>query len=201
MNKESLTSILKVVLVLGFILVPPILKALAKRKEAKTKSPLSPSLSDLQRNKIKPARQPQRKTFIKPETQKNVEDVLAKIFGADDGIGNKSSKLTQARAPLPSRVHKQESPPKSQPVIKAEAAKEELPRFKTSIKEFKTNIPSLPSDIKSFEPNIHTAAEVSGQASPFLQKFRKFDREDLRYGIIISEILGPPVSLKPDSLM
>ncbi len=199
MDKESLTSILKVILVLGFILIPPILKALAKRNEAKTKSLLSPS--DLQRNKIKTSRQPQRKTLIKPETQKNVEDVLAKIFGADDGIGNKSSKLTQPRASLPSRVRKQESPSKSQPAIKAEASKEDLPRFKTSIKEFKTNIPSLTSDIKSFEPNIHTAAEISGQTSPFLQKFRKIDREDLRYGIIISEVLGPPVSLKPDSLM
>ncbi len=199
MNKESLISIFKVLLVLGFILVPPILKALAKRNEAKTKSPLSPS--DLQRNKIKTARQPQRKIMAKPKPPKNVEDVLAKIFGSEDGIGNKSSKPTQLRAPLPSRVRKQESPPKSQPVIKAEAAKEILPRFKTSIREFKTNIPSLSSDIKSFDPNIHTATEVSVQTSPFLQKFRKIDREDLRYGIIISEILGPPVSLKPDSLM
>jgi len=199
MDKESLISIFKVILVLGFILVPPILKAIAKRNNAKTNSPLSPS--DLQRNKIKTARQPQRKNFVKPEPPKNVEDVLAKIFGADEGIGNKSSKLTQPRAPLPSRVRKQESPPKRQSVIKAESAKEELPRFKTSIREFKTNIPSLSSNIKSFDPNIHAVPEVSGQTSPFLQKFRKIDREDLRYGIIISEILGPPVSLKPDSLM
>ena len=197
MNEKSLSSILKVLLVLGFILIPPILKALAKRKEAKTKSPQSPS--DLQRNKIKTARIPQRKTFIKPKPQKNVEDVLAKIFGIDDEIGKKPSKLTQARAPLPSQTRQQEIPQNRQHSIKEE--KEVLPRFKTSIKEFKTNIPSLTSDIESFDPNIHTVTEVSGQISPFLQKFKKVDREDLRYGIIISEILGPPVSLKPDSLM
>ena len=198
MNEKSLTSILKVLLVLGFILIPPILKALAKRKDAKTKSPLSPS--DLQRNKMKTARLPQRKTFVKPEPPKNVEDVLAKIFGIEDKIGSKSSKLTQIRAPLPSQMAQPDTPRQNrQHSIKAE--KEELPRFKTSIREFKTNIPSLSSDIKSFDPNIHTVTEVSGQISPFLQKFKKIDREDLRYGIIISEILGPPVSLKPDSLM
>ncbi len=196
MDKESLISILKVILVLGFIIAPQIIKALAKRNNAKTNLPPTPSSQ--QRNKIKTTHFSQKKSFVKPKPRKNVEDIFAELFGGEEKIVSKP-KQTQKRTPVPSRANQQEVPPKNQYNIKAE--KKELPRFKTSIKEFKTNIPSLPDDIKSFESNIHTSTETIVQTSPLLQKFKKIDREDLRYGIIISEILGPPVSLKSDSLM
>ena len=197
MDKESLISILKVILVLGFIIAPQIIKAFAKRNNAKTNLPPTPSSQ--QRNKIKTTLSPQRKAFVKPKPRNNVETVLAELFGVEEKTVDKSPKQTQKRVPLHSNVRQQDISQKNQHNIIAE--KKELPRFKTSIKEFKTNIPSLPNDIKSFEPNITTPTETTVQISPFLQKFKKIDRDDLRYGIIISEILGPPVSLKSDSLM
>ncbi|RLD12564.1 MAG: hypothetical protein DRI44_00035 [Chlamydiae bacterium] len=190
MDKKSLIDILKVVLVLGFVLLPPIIKAFAKSKKAEGITP--PRRPDTQRNKLKAAKRVNRKPIVnyqeKPKLQKKVEDVLAEIFG------DKLSPLTPERERLPSKTHKQEIHKTARHSI--EPKNEELPRFKTNIKNFKVSDPSLPDDIKGFNPNIHTAAEISEQTSPFLKKFQKMSRDDLRYGVIISEILGPPVSLK-----
>jgi len=190
MDKKSLIDILKVLFVLGFVLLPPIIKAFAKSKKSERITP--PRIPDTQRNKFKLAQQTNRKSVAnyqeKPKPQKKVDDVLAEIFG------DKPSSLTPEREHLPSKTHRQGIHKTNRHSIKSK--NEKLPRFKTNIKNFKVNSPSTPNDIKNFEPDIHTATEMSEQSSPFLKKFKKMNKDDLRYGIIISEILGPPVSLK-----
>jgi len=190
MDKKSLIDILKVVFVLGFVLLPPIIKAFAKSKKSEGITP--PRIPDTQKNKFKAAKRINRKPVAsyqeKPKPQKKVDDILAEIFG------DKPSSLTPEREHLPSKTHRQEIHKTNRHSIKPE--NEELPRFKTNIKDFKVSNPSLQDDIKGFEPDIHTVTEVPEQTSPFLQKFKNINRDDLRYGIIISELLGPPVSLK-----
>jgi len=190
MDNKSLIDILKVLFVLGFVLLPPIIKAFAKSKKSEGITP--PRIPDTQKNKFKAAKRIDHKSVAsyreKPKPQKKVDDILAEIFG------DKPSTLVPEREHLPSKTHRQEIRKTSQHSIKPE--NKELPRFKTSIRDFKVSNPSLPDDIKGFEPDIYTATISSEQTSPFLKKFKNMSREDLRYGIIISEILGPPVSLK-----
>ena len=190
MDNKSLINILKVVFVLGFVLLPPIIKAFAKSKKS---DGITPSRKhDNQKNKFKVAKQINHKSVAnyqeKPKPQKKVDDILAEIFG------NKPSSLTSEREHLPSKTHRQEIHRTNRHSIKPE--KKELPRFKTSIKKFKVSVPSLPDDIKGFNPDIHTTTNNPEQTSPFLKKIKNMSRDDLRYGIIISEVLGPPVSLK-----
>jgi len=193
MKKEDLDSIFKIIFAIGFVLVPLIINIVAKRNKEKSNS-LSSS-SPQQRKNVKASKPIRQKSFAgyheKPEPKKKVEDVLAEIFG------DKPSSLTPARAHLPSKVHKQEIHKSGRHAMKTE--KEELPRFKTNIKDFIVDSPSLPEDISRFKPNILTETEVPVKTSPFLQKFKNINRDDLRYGIVLSEILGPPVALKSDS--
>ena len=190
MDNKSLINILKVVFVLGFVLLPPIIKAFAKSEKSEGITP--PRIPDTQKNKFKAAKRINRKPVTsyreKPKPQKKVDDILAEIFG------DKPSTLVPEREHLPSKTHRQEIRKTSQHSIKPE--NKELPRFKTNIKNFKVESPSLPKDIKGFEPNISNAAETSEQTPPLLRKLKRMNHSDLRYGIIISEILGPPVSLK-----
>lgn len=190
MDNKSLINIIKVILVLGFVLLPPIIKAFAKSKKSEGFTP--PRKPDTQRNKFKTAKRINRKPVAsyqeKPKPPKKVDDILAEIFG------DKPLSLTPERKSLPSKTHEQEIRKSGFRAIKP--ANEELPRFKTNIKNFKVDSPSLPDDIKGFKPDIPNAAEIPEQTSPLLKKLKRINRSDLRYGIVISEILGPPVSLK-----
>ena len=190
MDNKTLIDILKVIFVLGFILLPQVIKFLAKSKKSEGFTPSRKP--DTQRNKFKTTQRINRKPVAsyqeKPKPPKKVDDILAEIFG------DKPSPLTPERKSLPSKTHEQEKHQNGYHGLKKE--KNELPRFKTNIRKFKVNSPSLPDDIKGFKSDIPNVTEIPEQTSPLLKKLKRINHSDLRYGIVISEILGPPVSLK-----
>ena len=120
----------------------------------------------------------------KQEKVKNVDDVLAEIF---------SDKTTLSKPIKSKPKHKTSRSDKSSSI---KPLSEELPVFKTNIKDFEVNKPTLPSDINEFKPHIITPIDYQQSVPPILKKLRNLNNDDLKYGIILSEVLGPPTSLK-----
>ena len=177
MNKEPITIIFQILFVVAFIVAKPIIKAIMQSK--KNRASISP-----------PKPEKPKKDFAdfasytenKTTATKNVDDVLSEIFGNDLAKANVEKKPTRETTFV------------MRSSVKPEAS--ELPEFKPTIKEFKVSEPKLPDDIKEFEPHIITPIRDRQEIPPVLKKLRNLSCDDLRYGIIFSEVLGPPVSLK-----
>ena len=179
MDKDPIAVVLQILFVIGFIVLPPILKALKKSNANKQ---LSTNTGKKSFTPSKPARSTIKKSTAIPrrEQVKNVDDILADIF--DNKI---TTPKKEKRKPARNLMHSNIKP-----------QKDELPVFKTNISNFEVDKPKLRNDIKEFKPHIITSTKATQSIPPILKKLRKLNKNDLKYGIILSEVLGPPTSLK-----